>query len=263
MNSEISPHTWLPEPTLAFHPSRTEDRSVHPLHGLLRFGPHSEGMVPDPIRVATIAPDGESQRLYDFMKDLKSKHRPKERGEYLPDWPGFFQVFRLHMHAARRDCLIELDSQFETEFHRSSGPHLVLAERLVRAIHSLDARRTEFDVLFIYLPQRWAAGFVGPPDEDFDLHDYLKAATAARGIPIQLVREDKALAYRCRASVMWRVGLALYAKAGGIPWKLAEAGAETAYMGISYAIRSPSSPEGRFVTCCSHVFDEVSAPAIW
>jgi hypothetical protein len=27
------------EPTLAFHPERSEDQDVHPLRGLLRFGP--------------------------------------------------------------------------------------------------------------------------------------------------------------------------------------------------------------------------------
>ena len=110
-------------------------------------------------------------------------------------------------------------------------------------------------MLFIYIPQRWARGYVGGPDEDFDLHDHLKAATAARRLPVQLVREDKALAYPDRASVMWRIGLALYAKAGGVPWKLAETDPETAYIGISYAVRPPESDRPRFVTCCSQVFD--------
>ncbi len=101
----------------------------------------------------------------------------------------------------------------------------------------------------------WSPGFSGAAGDDFDLHDHLKAATAARRIPIQLVREDRALAYPCRASVMWRVGLALYAKAGGVPWKLAEADPETAYIGISYAVRPVESERPRFVTCCSQVFD--------
>ena len=56
MIAEIAPHVWLPEPKLAFHPDRTSDREIHPLRGLLRFGPYSSGLVPDPIRVATIAP---------------------------------------------------------------------------------------------------------------------------------------------------------------------------------------------------------------
>ncbi len=131
----------------------------------------------------------------------------------------------------------------------------MLAERLVRAIQRLDAHRAEFDVLFVYIPQRWAPGYKGGPDEDFDLHDHLKAVTATRRLPVQLVREDRALAYLDRASVMWRISLALYAKAGGVPWKLAETDAETAYIGISYAVRPPTSNRPRFVTCCSQVFD--------
>src|SRR5207244_9051329 len=130
--------------------------------------------------------------------------------------------------AAGGGCHVELDRRLESEFCNSSTPHIVLADRLLRAIQGFDARRTEFDVLFIYIPQRWAGGYVGGPTDDFDLHDHLKATTAARRLPVQLVREDKALVYPCRASVMWRIGLALYAKAGGVPWKLADTDPETA-----------------------------------
>ena len=255
MSSEISPHIWLPEPKLSFHPDRISDQDIHPLRGLLRFGPHSSGLVPDPIRVATIAPAGEAHHLYGFMKELNSVARPTERTDYLPEWPGFHRVFGLHMRGAGTGCHIELGKELESEFRDSSTPHVVLADRLIRAIQGLEAHRAKFDVLFIYIPQRWSPGYVGRPGEDFDLHDHIKAATAARRLPVQLVREDKALAYQCRASVMWRIGLALYAKAGGVPWKLAEVDPETAYIGISYAVRPPDSGRPRFVTCCSQVFD--------
>ena len=257
MSSEFGSHLCLPEPVLAFHPDRASDREVHPLRGLLRFGPHSSGLVPDPIRVATIAPAGESFRLYGFMKELNSVYEVTERRDYLPRWPGFRSVFGVHMHGAGGKCHAELDADFEAEFRASSTPHVLLADRLVRAVQGLESSRAEFDVLFIYLPQRWARGFVGDVRDDFDLHDHLKAATAARRLPLQLVREDSALAYPHRASVMWRIGLALYAKAGGVPWKLADADPETAYIGISYAVRVPSqsSERSRFVTCCSQVFD--------
>ncbi len=255
MNSQIAPHVWFPEPNLAFHPERAQDMDIHPLRGLLRFGPYSAGWVPDPIRVATIAPAGQSQRLYNFMKELNSTFDPRERKDYLPKWPGFSAAFNLKMRGAGSGCHLELEARLDAELENRAAPHVVLAERLTRTIHAMEARRDDFDVIFIYLPQSWAPGFLGGPGEDFDLHDHLKAAAAARRIPIQIVREDKALAYPDRASVMWRVGLALYVKAGGVPWKLAGANPETAYIGISYAVRPVDSDRPRFVTCCSQVFD--------
>lgn len=255
MSSEVEPHVWLPEPKLAFHSDRASDCEVHPLRGLLRFGPYSKTLVPDPIRVATITPGNDSQILYDFMKELRSERRATERKAYLPDWPGFNQVFGVRMEAAASGCHVKLDGSLEEDMKASASPHIVLADRLTRAIQGLDSRRSEFDVLFIYVPQRWEAGFFGGEGDDFDLHDHLKASTAARRIPVQLVRQDKALTYTHRASVMWRIGLALYAKAGGVPWKLADADPETAYIGISYAVRPSDSELPRFVTCCSQVFD--------
>jgi hypothetical protein len=251
----LAPHLWLPEPKLSFHPDRVSDCELHPLRGLLRFGPYSKGLIPDPIRVATIAPHGDRQTLYNFMKELHGRAKPKERRDYLPEWPGFRSVFNVHMSAAAKDCHLELDADLHKQVQESERPHIVLADRLVRAIQLLETRRTDFDVIFIYVPVRWKRGFEGEPGEDFDLHDHIKAATAMRRIPVQLVREERALAYPCRASVMWRIGLALYAKAGGVPWKLADTDPETAHIGISYAVRPADSDRPRFVTCCSQVFD--------
>lgn len=88
MTSQISAHVWLPEPQLAFHVDRASDREIHPLRGLLRFGPYSRNLIPDPIRIATIAPAGEGRRLYVFLKELNSKAKPKERKDYLQECSG-------------------------------------------------------------------------------------------------------------------------------------------------------------------------------
>jgi hypothetical protein len=255
MKSEIAKHLLLPEPGLAFHPDRASDCHIHPLRGLLEFGPYSAGCVPDPVRVATIAPAGEGPRLYRFMKELRASYRPGEREDYLPEWPGFQRVFGLHLRGAGGACHSELPAGLDTELRASARPHVVLADHLVRAIQALASRRPKFDVLFLYLPERWEQGHRGAAGDDFDLHDHLKAATAARGMPIQIVLENRALAYPDRASVMWRISLALYVKAGGVPWKLADTDEETAYIGLSYAVRPPDSRRPRFVTCCSQVFD--------
>ena len=215
MNLNLANHTWLAEPPLTFSPEGTSRQGRHPLKGLCDNGPYSAGLVPDPIRIATISPGRESKALYEFMRRLRRKWQPRERQDYLPEWPGFREVFGLDMGAADAKCHIELDDQVDADVQMSSTPHVVLAKHIVRAIQALAGQRTEFDLVFIYVPERWQPGFAGGANEDFDLHDHIKAFTAGAGIPVQLVREGRAISYGCQASVMWRIGLAIYAKAGG------------------------------------------------
>jgi hypothetical protein len=249
-------HGLLREPELSFHPEREQNRSPHPLRGLLEFGPYSSGLLnraPDPIRLATITPAGEQKRIGGFIAELGQKHDPRERRDYLPPFPGFRMVFKVNIVQAE-GVQLELSPGAEEAVH-SAAPHRAIADEIVRAITRLEAHRGSFDVLLVYLPARWSPAFVGPSGDEFDLHDYLKAVTAMRGIPLQIVREDKALAYFCRASVMWRQGIALYAKAGGVPWKLAATDPGVAYIGLSYAVRAHVGERPRFYTCCSQVFE--------
>ena len=259
VNLALPAHAVLPEPLLTFHPSRPEDRSTHPLVGLTDFGPYSRSLVPgvpDPIRIATIAPAGESGRLAGLVAEMQRGHDPQERLDYLPRYRGFSAVFRTRV-VLSPDLQMELPAAIEEQIATDAAPHLRLAEALTRVLDVVAKRWLDFEVLFIYLPDRWASAFEGV-DDHFDLHDYVKAHTAMASVPTQILREASAMSYSCRASVMWRLGIATYAKAGGIPWKLATTEMETVYVGIGYALRKPSE-QHRFVTCASQVFDSSGA----
>jgi hypothetical protein len=258
---DLPGYNRIPEPSLRFHPDREADRDVHPLSGLLRFGPFSRSLINaviDPIRIATIYPIGFRKRVDRLFSELEQHHLPRERKNYLPAFPGFARVFGLRAVQASDDVQLELPPAADREVMESSRPHVRLAEVLTKAINRLLGFRNEFDVVLIFLPDKWSKGFYGEED-DFDLHDYVKAVNAFRGVPTQLIQEARALSYPCRASVMWRLGIALYCKAGGVPWKLSDTDPESAYIGLSYALRSDETGRRRFITCCSQVFDSDGA----
>lgn len=251
-------HTQIVEGRLAllFHPERSEDRHDHPLRGLTEFGPYSAGLlsgVQNPIRLAVVAPADGHQVVEKLIAELGQSHRPAERTVYLVDFKGFQEVFgvRVIVNTAARFTI----GDGANDDLRSASPHAALAERLARAMNAAKLRRDEFDVLVMYLPSRWSSAFYGQTDEDFDLHDFLKAHAASAGIPLQIVREDGAVNYRCRCSVAWRLGIALYTKAGGIPWKLADMPDDTAYIGLAYTVSFDAEGQPTFLTCCCHVFD--------
>lgn len=183
MNPDAFPsHRVLREPRLLFDPDRRET-NPHPLRGLVQSGPYSASIlapVLPEIRLAAVVPAGQERVVRNLVSELARAHQPRERRQYLPPFPGARAVFGLDVGLS---AVLALPPEVDAEVSSRDQPHRTLASRLTEAVGAMAARRTEFDVLVVYLPTRWERGFYGGPGEDFDLHDYLKAITASHGIP--------------------------------------------------------------------------------
>lgn len=245
-HDELSAYCILPEPALLFAGGKTD---THPLRGLITNGPYSHDLgFPAHVRLAYLAPSDHMNRIESIVGEMQVKAQVREAQNYYLEYPGFEDVFRVPLVPANDALKFSPSDECLRLAQAQDGEGLV--RELVHAIGTTLVKRRSFDALMVYLPPEWKSAFMY---DGFNLHDRLKALIAPLGIPVQVINET-VFSRTCRAQVMWGIGVALYAKANGIPWKLANFDRDEAYIGLSYAMRKHQDGM-EYSTCCSQIFD--------
>lgn len=262
MTTYLPSYVPIDEPRLRFHSTEQQYCSINPMEGLLGWGPYDASIPgylhPNPLRLAILSPKRSFTAISTYLQKLAREVQHTSRDEYVIDWPGFRHVFQTNIEIPSQpdDHLVQIVPESAAdEARRSPQPEVTFLDKLKRHLQLLLPLRHEFDVLIIYIPDRWVDFRERKePNYHFDLHDALKVFGAPNNLKIQIV-EERSLRYPDQARVMWWLALALYVKGNGIPWKLAEPCPGTAFVGLSYGISNPVAGQ-RIIMGCSQVFDE-------
>jgi len=175
MNDNTKPyhlprHKQLGEPKLKFGSQDPNAVDVHPLRGLLDYGPFGQlrlASVPNPIRIAFIGQKEMVGRLRHLAREMQGRHEPKERKQFLIAYPGFTRVFGASIAPADQSTWVTLPNEIDAQIDGAQAPHRELASVLTSALSSLQAHRHAFDVVILGLDDKWSNAFVGDNTDDF------------------------------------------------------------------------------------------------
>jgi hypothetical protein len=277
----------LDEPELEFGGAR---RHVDPRFGINAYGPADIGQdgVPTTIRLGLVGPRDQLDGIRRWIDRCRGPIDAKDSGypHLFPAFPGCESDTGLctTLTIADRNCR-ELPSR---ELDRASSLPGELAVRAMVDVYmgELEAltEGNRVDVIIVARPDTLddvhlaeqagdeagtarsparRAGSNSPPLA-VNFHDLLKARALRLGIPLQILRRstwDESApppprrSRQDEATRAWNLHVALYYKAGGIPWRLQRASTDlpTCYVGISF-YRSAAS--GALETAVAHIFNE-------
>lgn len=250
------------EPQLIFRNIATdiEFKDYHPMRGLVNnrpFDVNLNGVIySNEVNLSVICGNKYAQKFYDFLSKIQIKHSTENiNPDYLIEYPGFASAFNLPINIPtfeNNEKWIDIDfkANNDLQIHENA---LKLARLITSKIEQIANTQSQSTVV-IFIPEEWQPfeSYIYK-GESFDLHDYIKAFSASRGIATQLIREDT-LEDKLKCQIYWWLSLSFYVKSLRTPWILNSQEKNTAYAGIGYSV-SHIQEKSEIVIGCSHIYD--------
>jgi hypothetical protein len=246
------------EPQLSFTNkiSTNISRDFHPMRGLCNHRPYDfleNGIInSNEINIGVICPKQYSARLNTFLNQLNQQHNADFNPDYLIDYPGFASAYNIALNIPHLDSDKWIDvSITHTATEKSTA--LNLARLITSKLEQLASNNSKL-IITIFIPNEWQAFRKYIDDgESFDLHDYIKAFAASKGIATQLIEEDT-LSDTLKCQKFWWLSLSYYVKSLRTPWVLDGNDLSTAFAGIGYSI-DKKGDKANVVIGCSHIYN--------
>jgi len=204
--------TECKDPELLFYNSQ-QNRVVsdfHPMRGLAKNTPFDFSLNRDAnpsISIGVLCPSDCSVSFSGFLNSLNLRCDVKKNIDYVIPFPGFFSAFKtaLNIPAQSDSEWMNYEARGAESLQKSA---IELGNTINRKLEALSS--TNAEVILIYIPDEYDSMTAYSTEyESFDLHDFVKAYAAQKGIATQFVRE-KTLNSDLRCQILWALSLAIY-----------------------------------------------------
>ncbi|MGD9492752.1 MAG: SIR2 family protein [Bacteroidales bacterium] len=230
---------------------------IHPMRGLLCNKPYETGIsafLSNSVDLGVVSPGKDCQVLYSFLQNQNAKIKKYNKNDdYIIDYEGFTSTYGISLN---------IPFPNDKEWNKIDEPEALseietvqqIKQRICDSIAKINST-TGRKIIVIYIPQRWES-FTSyrTENESFDLHDYIKAFCAEKGIMSQIIREKTIIDTTQKCQINWWLSLSFFVKSMRTPWILANTDKSTAFAGLGYSIDSKENSKGHIVLGCSHIY---------
>lgn len=250
----------LLEPQLIFTNNNSSNtfKDFHPMRALSNHKPYdfplNGTLHSNNINLGVICGYNYAKQVFAFLNELNQKHKTNVNLDYLIDYPGFSSTYNIPINIPHFE---DADKWLDIEIDHTSGSTSDIALKLARLI---TAKIDQFSnkhgqhTIVVFIPNEWQLYETYENNgETFDLHDYIKAFAASKGISTQLIREET-LSDKLKCQIFWWLSLSFYVKSLRTPWILNNTENDTAYAGIGYSINHKAN-QTDIVIGCSHIYN--------
>lgn len=247
------------EPNLVFSSNngKKECLEPHPMKGLVNHNPFETGInhfLNKEIKMSVLCIEECSQKLNVFLNKLNTEilvNNPNEN--YLINYEGFNKIYNVNLDIPNinsQDWRKIDDLNLSNDIKSVSDK---IKENICSEILKINATGTQ-KIIVVFIPDKWL-NYTSYSNEfeSFDLHDYIKAFCAEKGLTSQFITEKTILDYKQECQIIWWLSLSFYVKSFRTPWLVENSRKDTAFAGIGYSV-DRHNKNNHIVLGCSHLY---------